>query len=106
MASDLHQVLAEAITTMGAADPAREAFRLAALISGLSLNAVTPTDRSNRQQFEPCWKRTWQGCETPGPEPEHGTAHETCCSANPHSCRIPTAGVSARRFVQSGSHEP
>lgn len=42
MASDLHQVLAEAITTMGAADPAREAVRLAALISGLSLNAVTP----------------------------------------------------------------
>ncbi|WP_249645496.1 TetR family transcriptional regulator C-terminal domain-containing protein [Nocardia sputi] len=42
MASNLHQVLAEAITTMGAADPAREAVRLAALISGLSLKAVTP----------------------------------------------------------------
>ncbi|QBJ94628.1 TetR family transcriptional regulator [Rhodococcus sp. ABRD24] len=49
MASDLHVVLTEALAEVGVSAPAREAVRLAALISGLSLDAVTPhggVDRS------------------------------------------------------------
>lgn len=42
MAADLHTVLVEALSVMGVAQPAVEAVRLAALIAGLSLNAVTP----------------------------------------------------------------
>ncbi|WP_245673273.1 TetR/AcrR family transcriptional regulator [Nocardia lijiangensis] len=42
MASDLHQVLTEGLAAAGVADPAQEAIHLAALISGLSLDAVTP----------------------------------------------------------------
>ncbi|MEB3369677.1 TetR/AcrR family transcriptional regulator [Saccharopolyspora mangrovi] len=42
MAADLHAVLVEALSTIGTARPETEAVRLAGLISGLSLNAVTP----------------------------------------------------------------
>ncbi|RYF60777.1 MAG: TetR family transcriptional regulator [Comamonadaceae bacterium] len=42
MASDLDTVLTEALANIGVTSPAREAVRLAALISGLSLDAVTP----------------------------------------------------------------
>lgn len=42
MAADLHTVLVEALIAIGVAAPDQEAVRLAALISGLSLDAVTP----------------------------------------------------------------
>lgn len=42
MATDLNEVLAEALRGVGVAQPAKEAVRMAALIAGLSLNAVTP----------------------------------------------------------------
>ncbi|MEV4127378.1 TetR family transcriptional regulator C-terminal domain-containing protein [Nocardia sp. NPDC049707] len=41
MAADLHAVLVEALIAIGVAHPVAEAVRLAALVSGLSLNAVT-----------------------------------------------------------------
>ncbi|MET8799389.1 TetR family transcriptional regulator C-terminal domain-containing protein [Nocardia sp. NPDC004568] len=42
MAADLRQVLTDAVAATGTADPARAAAHLAALVSGLSLDAVTP----------------------------------------------------------------
>lgn len=42
MAADLHRVLHDAVTAIGVAEPTHEAIRLAALISGLSLDTVTP----------------------------------------------------------------
>lgn len=42
MATDLNEVLAEALRGVGVAQPAKEAVHIAALIAGLSLNAVTP----------------------------------------------------------------
>ncbi|WP_338887633.1 TetR/AcrR family transcriptional regulator [Rhodococcus sovatensis] len=42
MATDLNAVLVDALEQIGVADPRQEAVRLAALISGLSLNAITP----------------------------------------------------------------
>ncbi|GGL18254.1 hypothetical protein GCM10011588_36180 [Nocardia jinanensis] len=42
MAADLRQVLTDATAATGTADPARAAAHLAALVSGLSLDAVTP----------------------------------------------------------------
>ncbi|WP_063058859.1 TetR/AcrR family transcriptional regulator [Nocardia sienata] len=42
MAADLRQVLTEAAAATGTADPAGAAAHLAALVSGLSLDAVTP----------------------------------------------------------------
>lgn len=42
MAADLRTVLVEALTLVGVRDPAHEAVHLAALVSGLSLDAVTP----------------------------------------------------------------
>ncbi|MGA6205917.1 TetR/AcrR family transcriptional regulator [Nocardia testacea] len=42
MAADLRQVLTDAVAATGTADPASVAAHLAALVSGLSLDAVTP----------------------------------------------------------------
>lgn len=42
MAADLRQVLMDAVAAVGVGDPGLEAVRLAALVSGLSLDAVTP----------------------------------------------------------------
>jgi AcrR family transcriptional regulator len=42
MAADLRRVLTGAVAATGTADPARAAAHLAALVSGLSLDAVTP----------------------------------------------------------------
>ncbi|WP_228000948.1 TetR/AcrR family transcriptional regulator [Nocardia australiensis] len=42
MAADLHTVLVEALTSIGVVHPVEEAVALAALVSGLSLDAVTP----------------------------------------------------------------
>ncbi|MDV3123628.1 TetR family transcriptional regulator C-terminal domain-containing protein [Mycobacterium sp. 21AC1] len=45
MAEDLHTVLVAAVSAVGVPCPSQEAVRLAALISGLSLDAVTPHGR-------------------------------------------------------------
>lgn len=42
MATDLHTVLHDAVTAIGVAEPTHEAIRLAALISGLSSDTITP----------------------------------------------------------------
>ncbi|MFI9537777.1 TetR family transcriptional regulator C-terminal domain-containing protein [Nocardia fusca] len=42
MAADLRRVLTGAVAATGTADPARAAAHLAALVSGLSLDAATP----------------------------------------------------------------
>lgn len=57
MAADLREVLTDALQGIGVADPDLEATRLAALVSGLALDTVTPHGRLSRNTIRQVLRR-------------------------------------------------